>query len=145
MEMFKVHKIHCLICDKIIETNDDVVSCGCKNETTLNNQFTLSRPNSTISALDKTKTKGQLLYDIDGLGKTGDWFFIREPETESTSEHTRWKGQLGGNTPGFLAGKVVEFTTPLMTSNECRQFLKTNYVTDKETDGQIYHLWYPIE
>jgi len=140
-----VKKIHCLECDTILEADFDKkiykASCGCKNKTTLDNEFRISKPGSVVYAIDKTKVKAQVLEDIEDL-KTGEWFYLIEPEDENTPKYKKWVGKYGGSCHGFIEGMIVDFTTEEeMTFNECRTYLKTNNVQGSE--GQIYHLLYP--
>lgn len=150
----KVKKIHCLNCDTILEVDFDVIkkgnrkyedyekSCGCENQTTLINFFTISQPGSIVTAIDKSKVKAQALQDYDYC-KKGEWWFLVTPENEDTPKYTKWHGAYGGKCDGFISGCGVNFETEKpMTFNECRIYLKTNMI--KGVEGQIYHLIAPI-
>lgn len=146
----KIKKVHCLVCDTILEVDFDKTSkrkkyddsyaeCGCSNNTTLTNYFTISQPGSIVTAIDKSKVKAQALQDCD-FCKKDEWFYLVVPDDENTPRYTKWHGAYGGiNCDGFLEGVGVNFTTETpMTFNECRTYLKTNKVYGVE--GQIYHL-----
>ena len=139
----KVKKIRCLLCRTVIENDWEKevvrsgVSCNCKNETTLINFFTLSQPQSVVTAIDKTKVQAQLLEYDKKLGNTGDWFYLIEPETKETPKYRKWLCKLEDG--GIIGGLIVEWESPkLMTFNECRMYIKNNNVQHK--DGRIFHL-----
>jgi hypothetical protein len=140
----KVKKIHCLLCDSILEADFDngisYAECNCENQTSLTNSFRISQPGSYVRAIDKTKVMAQALYDIEALDlKKDDWFFLIQPENESSPKYKKWIGKYGGNCSGLVEGLLVSFeTNSPMTFNECRIYLKTNFVAG--ADGQIYHL-----
>ena len=140
----KVKKIHCLSCNTILEADFDKnvfnADCGCDNQTKLRNTFRISQPGSLVLAIDKSKVKGQALYDVENTTiKKGEWFYLIEPDKDDEPKYKKWIGKYGGTCSGFIEGMVVNFETEkTMTFNECRTYLKTNMITGDE--GQIYHL-----
>jgi len=147
MEMCRTKKIHCLVCNKILEVdyeevnfdrNQLYVKCGCENRTSLDNYFPVASENSTISALDKTKVKFQVLED-GKWGKKGDWVFVRPPENENTPKFSRWVGQTPNHTI------VVFETEESMTPNSCRQLLKAEEVFDEKSGERVYHFWHQYD
>ena len=89
----KVKKIICLNCDTTLESDYDkkeykvFVKCGCPNETSLENYFTMSQPGSVVKAIDKTKVKAQALEDYP-FAKKDEWFYLIKPKTKETPKGT---------------------------------------------------------
>lgn len=138
----KVKKIKCLACGAILESDyskedyENLVECGCENETSLQNYFTFSQTGSIVRANNKSLVEAQALQDNDWC-KKGEWWLLAEPSTE---KFTKWKGRIEEG--GFCGGLYVEFKTEPMTKNECRTYLKTNRVMHEE--GRIYHVDFGI-
>ena len=136
----KVKTIKCLNCDTILVSDyskDDyetLVECGCENQTSLQNYFTISQPGSIVRANDKSLVEAQALQDFN-FCKKGEWWILG---VSDDTEFTKWRGRLEEG--GFVGGLSVEFTTDKMTHNECRTYLKTNVVIHKGEGIRIYHV-----
>ena len=121
-----------LVSDYNKEGYDDFVECGCENETSLQNYFTISQPGSIVRAKDKLLVTAQALQDYD-FCKKGDWWILGSSDE---TLYVEWSGRLGEG--GFTGGLSVSFTTPEpMTKNDCRTYLKTNTIIDKGEQERI--------